>query len=495
MCAQAAAALECPEKVPERMLSFCAAPEALRANILDLYDGGGPSRWPTAAADSDVLECEPDDASRSSSRAVGAHSRARHRDKLLYSSDNTAAAAPAVAHWLVTHSAAARGFEADTLARAAVIFSLNAHDVHHPQDESKNVPALFEFSSKFSHSCDPNTKYSLSDGDKLTHTTLRDVAPGEVLTVSYFPRSRWSTTVRRHLLARGKFFECGCMRCTAPDWFAALPCPSCVPRGADGTVPLERLFISPADAADWRHPKYVSLREQISTVVAEGGGASPTCWCCSTCGGVFSHAFMARITIADGVRRPLPRSSVLSSRFGAASLLDVARWAEGFSFIFITVHEKALDADDEVVFAPCPPGGVADEMVPQLNTCINELAALVGPWHASVLALRLQRLRNTLRGAFRRGCAVTARPDARHHVAAEVRRLLGAHDGSAAARAQASLLLLSEMGWLLQTLRRARLPGLEPKMVVHFACVMAALGALEDKNFAQCVREEGAATS
>ena len=182
---------------------------------------------------------------------------------------------------------------------------------------------------------------------------------------------------------------------------------------------------------------------------------------------------------------------MLSSRFGAASLLDVARWAEGFSYIFISVHEKALDADDEVVFAP---GGVADEMVPQLNTCINELAALVGPWHASVLALRLQRLRTTLRGAFRR-CAVTARPDARHHVAAEVRRLLGAHDGSAAARAPASLLLLSEMGWLLQTLRRARLPGLEPTMVVHFAGVMAALGALEDKNFAQCVREKGAATS
>ena len=56
--------MQCHEGVPERMLSFCAAPEAVRASILDLYDGGGPSKWPKAAADSDILECEPDDASR-----------------------------------------------------------------------------------------------------------------------------------------------------------------------------------------------------------------------------------------------------------------------------------------------------------------------------------------------------------------------------------------------------------------------------------------------
>ena len=76
-------------------------------------------------------------------------------------------------------------------------------------------------------------------------------------------------------------------------------------------------------------------------------------------------------------------------------------------------------------------------------------------------------------------------------MAAEVRRLLGARAGSATATLPATLILLSEMGWLLRTLQRAGVPGLEPKIVVHFACVMAALGALEDKDYAQCVGEEG----
>ena len=199
---------------------------------------------------------------------------------------------------------------------------------------------------------------------------------------------------------------------------------------------------------------------------------------------------MASITIADGVRRPVPRSNLLSSRFGAANILDVARWAEAFSYMFIAVHNKELDAEDAVVFAP---GGVADRMVPHLNTCINELAVLVGPWHASVLALRLQRLRNTLRGASMLASAALAQkaPDLRDQVATEVRRLLGARAGSATATLPATLILLSEMGWLLRTLQRAGVPGLEPKIVVHFACVMAALGALEDKDYAQCVGEEG----
>ena len=189
----------------------------------------------------------------------------------------------------MTHSAAARGFDADTLARAAVIFSLNAHGVSHPHDASKEVSALFEVSSKFSHSCDPNSEYSLDeegqDEPELTHTTLREVAPGEVLTVSYMPLSRWSTTVRRHLLARGKFFSCNCALCTAPDRLAALPCPACVRRGADGTVPYKSLFISPEDAADWQNPTFAPLREEIppssrtAALSRSGGAAKPAAAC------------------------------------------------------------------------------------------------------------------------------------------------------------------------------------------------------------------------
>jgi hypothetical protein len=57
--AQAVAALRCEPSVPARMLAFCAAPEALRARILQLFDGGGPAQWPTAVPDSDTFPCAP----------------------------------------------------------------------------------------------------------------------------------------------------------------------------------------------------------------------------------------------------------------------------------------------------------------------------------------------------------------------------------------------------------------------------------------------------
>jgi hypothetical protein len=69
---QAAAALQCAPSVPERMLTFCAAPEALRARILQLFDGGGPAQWPKAVSDSDTFPCAP----RCVVRVVRARARA-----------------------------------------------------------------------------------------------------------------------------------------------------------------------------------------------------------------------------------------------------------------------------------------------------------------------------------------------------------------------------------------------------------------------------------
>ena len=97
-------------------------------------------------------------------------------DKLYYSADNTASVAHKVASWLVEHCADARGFTAETLARVAVIVALNghAHGVTNPADKSQEetVTALFELSSKFAHSCDPNAQYEWDD-DVLTHKTWR----------------------------------------------------------------------------------------------------------------------------------------------------------------------------------------------------------------------------------------------------------------------------------------------------------------------------------
>ena len=54
---------------------------------------------------------------------------------------------------------------------------------------------------------------------------------------SAVPELPWSTRVRRHILCRSKAFHCACTMCSEPDGFAALPCPDCVPRNANGLLP------------------------------------------------------------------------------------------------------------------------------------------------------------------------------------------------------------------------------------------------------------------
>ena len=225
----------------------------------------------------------------------------RHRDEILYASDNTAVVAPAVAAWLVANAPRASGFDADTLARVAVIFSLNAHGLPHGSPPTADVSTLFELSSKLTHSCDPNTYYdwSIEEGT-LTHKTLRAVAAGVPLTVNYLASgSAESTAVRRHRLVRGKFFVCRCDACIVPDQLAALPCPACTRREADGMLPLDAVFMTPSDALDWEHPCFIPMREHAVAVPDDphGGAASdgaPPAWRCASCGGVVSAASVLR---------------------------------------------------------------------------------------------------------------------------------------------------------------------------------------------------------
>jgi hypothetical protein len=418
---------------------------------------------------------------------------------MMYASNNTASVALAVASWLVAHAPSARGFDAATLARAALIVSLNAHACTHGAGAAAtDVSTLFELGSKFAHSCDPNAFYDwCAATGEMTHKTLRAVAPGEALTVDYYATGVVeSTPVRRHRLARGKFFVCGCAVCAAPDALASLPCPACVPRDAEGCVPLERVFVAPADARDWEHPSFIGLREhpvaipddganpvEEGTAAAAAAPAVAPAWRCATCGGAFSRRAMARLLIPAGVRRPLPRTEMMSARFGAARLLDVARWAESGAISGRLNLQHLLTGPDAVLFAP---GGVAEEQAIVLCTFMNEIAPIVGTSHASVISLRLFRLRTALHGAYALGCD-PAQPRPRDQVARDVRRLLGVRAGTAAAATPASALLAAEVTALAAALRRAkRLAALAPETLCHLACVMDALGGLEDQNIARC---------
>jgi hypothetical protein len=179
---------------------------------------------------------------------------------------------------------------------------------------------------------------------------------------------------------------------------------------------------------------------------------------------------------------------MLSARFGAARLLDVARWAESGSVSGKLHLETALTGPDGVIFAP---GGVAETQAVAANTCINELVTLVGTSHASVISLRLYRLNAALRGAVAHTLALP-QPRPRAELAAVVRRLLGVKSGTAAATMPASALLATEVAALAATLRRAkRLAALSPIVLSQLVCVMNALGGLDDPSTARCVRACG----
>jgi hypothetical protein len=180
------------------------------------------------------------------------------------------------------------------------------------------------------------------------------------------------------------------------------------------------------------------------------------------------------------VRRPLPRRETLSASHGAATLLDVARWAESCGISGTMRMQASLAGPDDVLFAP---GGTAEKQVRSASAYINELSRLVGTSHASVTTLRLHRLTVALRGAYAR-----AWPCPREELAAEVRRLLGVRAGTAAAATPASTLLAHETASLAATLRRAkRLAALKPMPLCHLACVLAGLGGFEDEKIARCV--------
>ena len=399
-----------------------------------------------------------------------------------------------VAAWLVEHCADARGFTAETLARVAVIVALNghAHSMTNPADKSheETVTALFELSSKFAHSCDPNAQYEWDD-DVLTHKTLCAVAPGEIVTVDYYKdgSSATSTAIRRHRLMRGKFFLCHCTLCTAPDALAGLPCPACTTREGDGTLPLGRIFHSQADAEDWEHPMFITMRDH-PVVIPDGDAASAAAaapsWRCASCGGVFSRASMARLIVAAGVRRPLPRAEMLSARYGPASLLDVARWAESNSILADMQIGRLILKDSPD--ANVAPGGPAEVHVGRFTVLINEFAALVGTSHASVILLRLLRLKVVLRGAFSFVNDPSKKPS-RAQMAATVRRLLAVRSGSAAAAMPASALLAAEVAAVAAILRRGKRIMAMHSFLHYFACVMDSLGGLEDPSLARCVTQ------
>ena len=205
--------------------------------------------------------------------------------------------------------------------------------------------------------------------------TLAPIAPGAPLLYDYMGGvdTLYSTTVRRHLLRRGKMFDCFCEACTAPDQLAALPCPVCVPRDPEtGLVPMSLLAGQAREL--FTHP--VVVPDGVSA-----GASTPPAWRCDTCGGVFSAERMAALQIAAGAVRPSPRTSQLGPSSQPAALLDVARWAES------ATTQLLLELPH------LPVSSTPETKVEYLMAYIYRLAAVVGTAHVSVLRLRYEHFK------------------------------------------------------------------------------------------------------
>ncbi|OEU06873.1 hypothetical protein FRACYDRAFT_252779 [Fragilariopsis cylindrus CCMP1102] len=132
-----------------------------------------------------------------------------------------------------------------------LISKFNAHQYHGYDQErfsevvsfspsSAGKLALFLFSSKVAHSCNPNVTYSsrTSDG-KLEYRVIRPVNTGDMITFSYIDELLETPThIRRTTLIKSKEFLCRCPRCKGPDFSRAISCNTCRSSGVKEALPV-----------------------------------------------------------------------------------------------------------------------------------------------------------------------------------------------------------------------------------------------------------------
>lgn len=96
--------------------------------------------------------------------------------------------------------------------RLAAALQCNSFGIFSPQDECL-ASGLYPEASLFNHSCAPNVCRVMRTGRTACFYSLRKIAKGEPLTISYITVSIQSTAERRQLLWSNYRFFCGCPRC------------------------------------------------------------------------------------------------------------------------------------------------------------------------------------------------------------------------------------------------------------------------------------------
>ncbi|XP_034481961.1 SET domain-containing protein SmydA-8 [Drosophila innubila] len=105
--------------------------------------------------------------------------------------------------------------------RIAAILDTNAFEVRQ-NSERRKVRALFPSGAMIAHDCVPNLRHRFDDDMNIVFLAKRNIAKGEILSISYTQALR-STVQRRLHLKQVKCFDCTCARCSDPtelDTFA-----------------------------------------------------------------------------------------------------------------------------------------------------------------------------------------------------------------------------------------------------------------------------------
>lgn len=190
--------------------------------------------------------------------------------------------------------------------------------------------SLYERGSRLNHSCAPNcsriTLNSSTGGGAVERAfiTLRPVAAGEELTLSYLPSGIevMGTVVRRRHLWSSRGFVCNCARCSQPqDDIRQVACPECSrERGTTGSGPLA----AQPDRADRYHAPEKGEEEpqpEEGAAFADWWNQSGM-WVCRSCG------WCSRVDSDDGETAPRVDSlhhdeSVLSADMLGLVMADV----------------------------------------------------------------------------------------------------------------------------------------------------------------------------
>ncbi|KAK4246801.1 hypothetical protein C7999DRAFT_41784 [Corynascus novoguineensis] len=98
----------------------------------------------------------------------------------------------------------------------------NSFSLRTPGESKKSkAPAqgLFLLHSRFNHSCLPNAKIPIVEGESIESFAVRDILPGEEITICYEPDFECQTRLERHEVLR---FTCDCEVCQPGTLFQQL---------------------------------------------------------------------------------------------------------------------------------------------------------------------------------------------------------------------------------------------------------------------------------